>query len=200
MTTAGPSFPGTVANDSSAGDGDWSNPSNVGATDTTYATIVLNGTGAVLTSHYLKATTFGFSIPSGATVNGISASVIRKASQQTSTKFAVDSSVKLVKGGTIGGTDKADTSTKYLTSDGTATYGGSADLWGQTWLYSDINASNFGIAFASDGNAFTNNQTVSVDSITLSVTYTASGGTTTVRRTISMRSGSRSVRSLSRSL
>jgi hypothetical protein len=59
-----------------------------------------------------------------------------------------DDSVKLEKGGVIGGNDK------FLTAEWPVTltyssYGSASDLWGQTWTSSDINASNFGSVIAS---------------------------------------------------
>ena len=59
----------------------------------------------------------------------------------------VDYSVKLVKGGTIGGSDLAN-STAWPTTDAYASYGGSSSLWGRTWTEADINSSSFGAAIA----------------------------------------------------
>ena len=59
----------------------------------------------------------------------------------------VDYSVKLVKGGTIGGSDLAN-STAWPATDAYASYGGSSSLWGRTWTEADINSSSFGAAIA----------------------------------------------------
>jgi hypothetical protein len=144
------------------------NPTNVEATDGQYATAAL--TTLVLTSRILNCTGFGFSIPTGATINGISAAVIRHATVGSTVS---DATVTLLKGGVVSGNNKAS-ATLYGTTDATATYGGSADLWGLTLLASDVNASNFGIVFnvQSSGAA----ATADVDSITLTVFYT--GGAT----------------------
>lgn len=61
----------------------------------------------------------------------------------------IDHSVRLMKGGVIGGTDLAS-SAAWPTSDAYATYGGSTTLWGLTWTHADINASNFGAAVAAN--------------------------------------------------
>lgn len=64
-----------------------------------------------------------------------------------------ENSIKIVKGGTIVGTDKANTGTELNTTDTYVSYGGSSDLWGTTWTPSDINASNFGVAVSYQGMA-----------------------------------------------
>lgn len=61
-----------------------------------------------------------------------------------------ENSIKIVKGGSITGTDKSTNVNMPLsiTADTYVVYGSASDLWGTTWTYSDINASNFGIAFS----------------------------------------------------
>ena len=58
-----------------------------------------------------------------------------------------DNVVKLVKGGTISGNDKS-TIVDLGTSEITQSYGGSDDLWGETWSVSDINSSSFGVVLS----------------------------------------------------
>jgi hypothetical protein len=127
--------PGTVA---------WSNPDNAKVSDNVYATVSTSSNG--VTSHYLKATNFSFSIPTGATINGIVAEVEKKKGVLDSSD--IDNSVKLVKGGTISGTDKAS-STPWPNTDTYTTYGSSSDLWGLSLTPSDINDTNFGVAISS---------------------------------------------------
>ena len=67
MASEGPIFP-TVAGTDATGDTDWTGPGNITATDDVYATAALAAAG---TSYDLWGDTFGFSIPSGATVDGI---------------------------------------------------------------------------------------------------------------------------------
>lgn len=59
----------------------------------------------------------------------------------------VVNSVKVVKAGVVGGSDKS-TSQAVSSSDATITFGTSADLWGNTLTSTDVNASNFGFAFS----------------------------------------------------
>lgn len=118
-------------------------------------------------SHYLKATNFGFSIPSGATINGIVAEIEKKTDAGSDT---TDKRVRIIKGGTIGSTDKSS-GTAWETSDATSTYGSSSDLWGETWSHSDINGSTFGVAIAA-GTSMAMMRTASVDNIQITVHYT----------------------------
>jgi len=57
-----------------------------------------------------------------------------------------DNSIKIVKGGTISGTDKSAGAVWGGASY--ASFGGSADLWGLSWTVADINSSTFGVAIS----------------------------------------------------
>ncbi|MBL0336185.1 MAG: T9SS type A sorting domain-containing protein [Chitinophagaceae bacterium] len=56
-----------------------------------------------------------------------------------------DNVVKLVKGGSIGGTNHAS-GASWTSSDSYFTYGSSSDLWGLTWTPADVNGAGFGVA------------------------------------------------------
>lgn len=173
-TPAGPNTPAANSNcvqsDNPSGTVGWTNPGNAFSDNATYATASVDGT----VTEYIKCTNFGFTLPTNATVVGIVGGVERKSSS-TGNGGSKDSGVRIVKGGIIGTTDKS-TATTYTISDVFEDHGGSADLWGETWLYSDINAATFGLAFAatkasSAGAA----HTVSVDTIRITVYYTVPG-------------------------
>lgn len=134
---------------------------------------VVEAVGNPTFSHYLKATGFGFSIPSGATINGIVVEVERKASANTASNTIVDTSVRIVKGGALGVNDDKATAGGWPTTDAYATYGGSTDLWLETWTPTDINATNFGAAIAAEEVCTgTTAVTASVDHIRITVSYT----------------------------
>jgi hypothetical protein len=61
--------------------------------------------------------------------------------------YVLDYSIRLVKGGTIVGSDYA-TASDWTTTENTVTYGGATDLWGTTWTASDINDSTFGVVLS----------------------------------------------------
>ncbi|MEI6850998.1 MAG: polymorphic toxin-type HINT domain-containing protein [Candidatus Saccharibacteria bacterium] len=137
--TQGPLSPRTVADDATVGTVAWTNPSDAMVSDDIWVT---SGSG---TTHYLKATNFGFSVPSGATINGIVVEVERKG--WSAAYMVNDVNVKIVKSdGTVGATNRADTLTNWPYSpDEYKSYGSSTDLWGESWAASDINDADFGV-------------------------------------------------------
>jgi len=172
--TAGPSNAGTGADDPAVGTIAWTNPTNIQVAGTPYAiaTAVPSQGGK---THYLKGTNYGFAIPSGATIDGITVTIRRQSSGALS-PFIRDSEVKLVKGGTVQTTNKAVTGTDWALAPawGTATYGGAADLWGTTWTAADINAANFGVVLAAANPNPTAGRPrdATVDYMQITITYT----------------------------
>ncbi len=173
MTTVGPRYPGTMADDSGVGTLTWSNPGNVVSDNSTYASCSPSSSGTY-TTHYIKCTNFGFSIPSNGTINGITVEVDRYC-DQNGLRYTLDSRVSLVRAGTVEATNKGDTSNKWPTSQTVKTYGGAADLWSASWSYSDINNSGFGVAFAAAITRAAQSATAYVDFIRITVDYTAGG-------------------------
>lgn len=170
-TSAGPNNAGTGANVTGIGNTAWANPGNITTVGSPYAAIVL-GSGAPA-SNYLQATNYGFSIPSGATINGIQVEINRQGSINTGSIGYSDVEVRMVKNNVISGDNKAS-ATLWPTSVGTATYGSLSDLWGLTWTPSDINNANFGVALAADHNS-SSTRTGNVDYMQITVTYTING-------------------------
>lgn len=123
--------------------------------------------GAGGPSAALLATGFGFTIPTGARIDGIEAWVERNASASNALS---DNEVYLLKAGAPVGTNVAG-STLYGTSDQTAAYGADTSLWGTTWTAEEINAGNFGLQFRVDSDT-PSSLNASVDYITIRVTYT----------------------------
>jgi hypothetical protein len=135
------------SDDNATGVYTFSSPSNAAVSDnnrtTAAATIGLFSGN----THYLKATSFGFSIPGNANICGIEVQIEKSASNISLLATVNDNVVRLMKAGLIAGNNYA-TSSDWSTSESYFTYGGPADLWGTTWTSSDINASNFGLAFS----------------------------------------------------
>lgn len=174
--------PGTMADTVGVGNVPWTNPTNVASSNDVYATAVGDG----LSSHYLKATNFSFSIPVGAVINGILVEVERHRGVGT----IKDVNVKIVKAdGTIGATNKADTATNWPTSDTYGSYGSSSDLWGETWASTDINDVDFGMVISTSMTGL--GATASIDHIRITVYYTLSSNTSQIQ----IRSGSISIKS-----
>ena len=164
MATSGPNYGATAADDASVGVRTWSNTGNVFASDDSYASVT-NIQSA--TSHYLKVTNFGFSIPTDATIDGI----LVEWERREPSGVTVDNSVKIVKGGTITGTDKS-VGAAWPSTDAFNSYGGSSDLWGTTWTASDINSSDFGCVISCVRSGAESVQTAFVDSVRITVYYT----------------------------
>lgn len=154
-----------AANDNSIGTLSWTNPSDALASGGNPSDIEF-GSDAI--SQYLKITDFGFSIPSNATVIGVLAEfrILREVD------LVRDESVRLVKGGTILGDNKAFDMVLPGTYQYVA-YGGILDTWGLSFTPDDINSSGFGVVFAADGDE---DGIINVDHVRITVYYSTPGG------------------------
>ena len=113
-----------MADDATVGTRPWDNPDYAKASDNAYAIATDYNDIKPSYSHYLKATNFGFSIPSGATINGILVEFERWATGDTAFDYIKDSEIKIVKSdGSIGTTNKADTVTHWSTTEAYFSYG-----------------------------------------------------------------------------
>lgn len=178
MASSGPLYPGTIGTDSSVGTATWTSTSNIGANDNSTANCQFTGDNGQ-DSEYIKGTNFGFSIPSGATIDGI---IVEVGGNSNIFGTVDDHSVRLVKGGTIGGDNKAS-GTDYTTSETNRTYGSSSDLWGLSFTDSDINNSTFGVVYSGNRVVGTDNLTLLLDYIRITVHYTE-GASTAVKDVI----------------
>lgn len=166
-TDEGPLYPGTVTNEANGtGSVSWVNPNNAKISDGTYTTA---NTG-FLASLYLFCTNFGFSVPSDATVAGITVEF-----NGIKSGTVTDGEVKIVKGGAAGSINKGTNST-WPTGAGFLSYGGVSDLWGETWTPAQINSSDFGAAITAFG--VTGGSVASIDSVRVTVYYTLSSDLT----------------------
>ena len=169
MASQGPLNPGTSADDAGTGTETWANvgtPGNVAASDDARCTVAL--TGGNPNSHWLVATNFGFTIPSGATIDGVEFTIERKT---TAGGIGQDRFIRLVVGGTIETHEKA-VAVDWPTADGVATYGGATDTWGHEispLTPAQINASDFGIAISAK--RMSGSPTAGVDHVTAKVYY-----------------------------
>lgn len=149
--------------DNSIGTITWNNEAQAASSDNLYATTNQLSNNI---SVYLKCTNpASLSIPVGATITGIKIAIERKALNVNSIK---DYSIRLVKGGTIQGDNKADTSIYLPIADTSKDYGSSSDLWGLSWLYSDF-GSTFGVVISY--NAGFAASFAYVDAVTVTVYY-----------------------------
>lgn len=150
MPTTAWKFPGTAINSvaGETGSYDWSNPGNITADDGSYAGVVLTGFGP---SRTLRGSNFGFTssdIPAGAFITGIEVKIERSASDANRIN---DTHVYIVPNGSAGsvsdraGDNKADTVTKWPTSDTAVVYGSSSDTWSAGLTRAQAISSNFAV-------------------------------------------------------
>ena len=170
--TAGPNLAGTGGTSGTCNGSTtfcWTSPGNITANDGVNAQVVLGASGA---SNELQGTNFGFAIPVGSTINGITVEIKKQAVSGIGNPTDVD--VTILKGGVATGTNLGHTGAGngWLSAGGIDTYGGSSSLWGVTWTPADINATNFGVQISCvewTGGAGT---TAGVDFIRITITYT----------------------------
>ena len=165
-----------MADDSTVGTASWSNVGNATTSNNVYASSEnLDG----VTTHYLKATNFGFSVPAGSTINGIGLQIERHMSGSDIT----DSDVKIVKAdGTIGTTDKASAVAWTTFLNAYYQYGGSSYLWGESWTSTDVNDSDFGVVLSVS--SAINFSSAFVDHIRMAVCYTEGAAAPAAERRI----------------
>lgn len=160
---------GSGVSDTYVGGIAWDNPNNVNNSNNTYATVDLNINNT--SSQALKATNFGFDIPTFgySSIGGVIATFERKTSVSDTIR---DTHVYLIKNGSVVGSNKSQAE-YWSTTEGEISFGGPSDLWGATLTPSDVNSSNFGVLIACGYyNTYTAFETAYIDSITLTVYYT----------------------------
>lgn len=174
MASQGPRYPATAASLSEASTLEnkdaWVSPANVGADDGTESTITAASFDSPDISQILVASNFGFTIPTGATIDGIVVEIDRR----NSAGAASDNRVQLATGTTFAdlvGTNKADTALDWPTATAVATYGASNDTWSAGLTVAQINAAGFAVFLSAQADAA--NTDIQVDFIRVTVYYTA---------------------------
>ncbi len=154
----------------------WNNPTNSLSSNDTYATasLFLNGQQ----TDALRVATFGFTIPSLATVNGVTVEIERKSSMTNTIKDYIIS----IRKGTTDSNNKS-TAAFWSTTESYVTFGGPADLWGLTLTPDEVNETTFAV------NIRVTNETetpvvASVDHVRVTITYTVNVAGTTIRRVL----------------
>lgn len=173
MATQGPLYPGTAASLANAGSSEnangWTSPANVGANDATEATITAATYDSPDISELLVASNFGFTVPAGSTIDGITVEIDRDCTAGA----ASDNRVQLAKGtafANLVGSNKAATATSWPGATATVSYGAANDLWGAAWSDTDINSSGFAVMLSVQADAA--NTDIGVDFVRVTVNYT----------------------------
>jgi len=162
----GPRSPSTIVNDAGIGTLAWSNPGNAAASDNLRA----SATAVVMvTTQALRATNFGFGVPLDAVITGIEVRVERSSALGLSN----DAAVRIVKNGALAAAERAGAAAWPTTAgEAVATYGGTSDLWGETWTPAEINDSGFGAAVAA---SVALSDVAQVDHLAITVHYEVCG-------------------------
>lgn len=136
---SGPKSPGTGADDAGIGTIAWTNPGNVLSSNNAYAVAKL---GSKQTSHFLKATKYGFAIPEGSTIDRVILEVERRANSG----LVKDKAVRGVKAGVVQATEHSAGAAWPVTlfGDVSATF----DLSVAGLTVADVNDVGFGAAVA----------------------------------------------------
>jgi hypothetical protein len=147
-SVTGPNSTGTGAVKTITGGVTWANPTAITAAGGAAAEATFPVGGAEVSS-YEMATNFGFAFPSTAQVEGLQFDVRLGAT----TQFAavVDNLIQAVKGGVVQATNRARIGAGAVWTPNSlayASFGGPTDLFGASWLYSDLNATTFGLAIS----------------------------------------------------
>lgn len=131
MPTYGPNIAG-VGTDG-GGAATWTNPGNISATDGVFAVNTFS------TPNELRASSFGFAIPTNEAIVGVTLTIRLKVNSSVADPFHTFS---LFDGTTALGTDKTS-SQGYSTTLTDYIYGSSSDLWGATLTAAILNGSAF---------------------------------------------------------
>ena len=153
----------------------WTNPINVFTLNNITATAApLNtfpncaGSNCYYTTGLVSAS-YGFAIPGTATIDGIIVEISRSSVNGPNAVF--DSTVKLLKAGMPVGMNKANL-IAWGNSIGYQVYGSATDLWGSTWIPTDINNMNFGLYLTAQNTSPTAIPGAMVDHIRITIYYT----------------------------
>jgi len=170
--TAGPNLAGTGGTSGTCNGSTtfcWTSPGNITANDGVKAQAALGASGS---SNELQGTNFGFAIPAGSTINGITVEIWKQALTGSGNPTDVD--VTILKGGVATGTNLGHTGAGngWLSAGGIDTYGGSTSLWGTTWAPSDINATTFGVQISCVEWTTAASTTAAVDFIRITIAFT----------------------------
>ncbi len=156
----------------------WASPTNIQTAALGNAT--LNSAAGPHVFPFLRASDFGFAIPTSATVLGITGVIHFAASpgsayEELEVRLAWGASAANLSTG-----NKASGTTPAIGVD--TTYGGTSDLWGElasTLTPAVINSSDFGLVFKPNRPSGATSRTLSVDYFRVSVTHTTGLGTVT---------------------
>ena len=177
MASEGPKYPGTVetqAGGTGENSDNWVNPGNIVSDNGSEAQITAATFDAGDQSFRLIARNFGFTVPAGATIDGLIVEIDRRRFAGAASDFRVQ--IYDQGAGAFRGDNKAAAATAWPATLSIATYGASNDLWNAAANLTQafVTSTAFGIALSVDADAA--NTDIGVDFIRTTVHYTAAAG------------------------
>ena len=169
MPTQGYNNP-TAAADAGGGSSNWNSLSDGLTSNDLYAECTVSSGGG-FTSNIIKFTGFGFSIPAGATIDGIEVEIDWWATNGG----MQEDIIQLYKAGTLVGNNLSTSSTLPDSVETTSYKGGPTNLWGTTWTVDDINNSTFGLGIRCINTSLKFTATVNIDVVRIRINYTLGG-------------------------
>jgi hypothetical protein len=160
---------GTFQNVDRSGGPAWNTPANAETQDDSYT---YTFSTSIISTDWLRITNFGFSIPEGATIDGIEVRADKFATVASSIR---DSYIYLRTSAGQSGDNKADTETYWQNSDtdNYISWGGATDDWNAGFDYADINDESFGIDISAyHAQLFRNAR---IDHVQIKIYYTEGG-------------------------
>jgi hypothetical protein len=172
VASTGNVFPGTGENNAGIGATAWTSPGNITSDNATDASC-----SAAASSQYLVARNFGFTLPAGATILGIT---VRIEAAETSAGGENTNAQLQDASGTLIGSSKSQS----ISGTGATvyTYGGVSDTWGTTITPGMLASANFGVRFW-----YTTAHNMTVDYVTMAVEYQVDAWLWTLRRVVKPR-------------
>lgn len=161
----------TGSDDATVGTIAWTNATRIVTnSDGLYADCALTASAV---GHYLKAVNFGFAIDAGATITGV---LVDMWGYNSGTVGDIkDTSVKLVKGGTITGNDLALNATAFSNNASpvqATAHGADGQMWGVALTPTDVNSATFGCVVSFTNTNAGTPRTCRLDYVQMTVYYT----------------------------
>lgn len=164
-------YAGTAADGNAVGTLTWDSPANAAGSSTGDYASVTAATGGSEYSHYLKLTNFGFSIPSGATIDGVQVRIRVVGVVESSGSWAWDKVRLINESGTVGTANKATGNLPTVFS--LVTFGGTSDTWSAEASAINWNDADSGVAIAVGTTPAVSGTNIAyVDHVEILITYT----------------------------
>lgn len=165
MAVQGPNSPSIAASTSvPVGEFDWTNTNNVFVSDGVFSVATAPRDDVICNA--LDITGFGFSIPEGSVINGITVRIQKAGSSLDTTDWVI----KLLDNNSEVGDNKMDFGNAWPTTEAYHTYGSDSDDWGYSWTAAKINGTGFGVRI--EAHVAIEAESAKIDYADIAVSYT----------------------------